>query len=187
MEIPDDVVKKIEEVPYEGEVWDFETECHVFHAGLGRNLVHNTGPRRGEAFATSNFARQVAEIEAGQRDPVIRVGDLAPTRDFSDVRDIVRGYWRLLEAGTPGEVYNLCSGKDRSIDWVLHFLIRQSSATDVEVRVDPARLRPSDVPILRGSAERAAKAVGWEPKIPIEQTLTDLLDYWRQRVKAGVR
>jgi GDP-4-dehydro-6-deoxy-D-mannose reductase len=148
---------------------------------------NHSGPRRGDAFATSNFARQVAEIEAGLREPVIRVGDLTPTRDFSDVRDIVRGYWRLLEAGTPGEVYNLCSGKDRSIDWVLHFLIRQSSATDVEVRVDPARLRPSDVPMLRGSAERAAKAVGWEPQIPLEQTLTDLLDYWRQRVKAGVR
>ncbi len=161
-------------------------KSYGLHIVRARAFNHS-GPRRGDAFATSNFAKQVAEIEAGLREPVVRAGDLTPTRDFSDVRDIVRGYWRLLETGTPGEVYNLCSGKDRSIEWVLRFLIRQSSVTDVEVRVDPARLRPSDVPMLRGSAEKAAKAVGWEPQIPLEQTLTDLLDYWRQRVKAGLR
>jgi GDP-4-dehydro-6-deoxy-D-mannose reductase len=144
---------------------------------------NHTGPRRGESFATSNFAKQVAEIEAGLRPPVIHVGDLKPTRDFSDVRDIVRGYWLLLERGTAGEVYNLCSGKDWSIERVLQFLVSKSKITGIDVREDPARLRPSDVPILRGSAEKIEHALGWCPRIPLEDTLTDLMEYWRQRVR----
>jgi GDP-4-dehydro-6-deoxy-D-mannose reductase len=148
---------------------------------------NHSGPRRGENFATSNFAKQVAEIEAGRREPVIHVGDLTPTRDFSDVRDIVRGYWLLLDRGTPGEVYNLCSGKDWSIERVLHFLLAQSTATGIEVREDPARLRPSDVPILRGSAEKIEQALGWRPRIGLEETLTDLLEYWRQRIRSSAR
>jgi GDP-4-dehydro-6-deoxy-D-mannose reductase len=143
---------------------------------------NHTGPRRGEAFATSNFAKQIAKIEAGAAPPVIHVGDLKPTRDFSDVRDIVRGYWQLLEHGTPGEVYNLCSGEDWSIERVLQFLVSRSTVSSIDVRVDPSRLRPSDVPILRGSAAKAEKAVGWHRTIPLEQTLADLLDYWRHRI-----
>jgi hypothetical protein len=185
--VPEDVLKKIEEVPYTGEVWDFETDDHVFHAGLGRNLVHNTGPRRGDTFATSNFAKQVAEIEAGLREPVMLVGDLKPTRDFSDVRDIIQGYWLLLERGAPGEVYNLCSGVDWPIERVLNFFIERSRARHIEIRQDPARLRPSDLPVLRGSAEKAQQAVGWRPAIPLEKTLTDLLEYWRQRVQSRVK
>jgi len=145
---------------------------------------NHSGPRRGETFATSNFAKQVAEIEAGLREPFVLVGDLKPTRDFSDVRDIVRGYWTLLERGEPGEVYNLCSGVDRSIEWVLGFYLGQARVKGIEVRTDPARLRPSDVPVLRGSADKLEKATGWRPAIPLEQTLTDLLEYWRQRVRS---
>jgi GDP-4-dehydro-6-deoxy-D-mannose reductase len=148
---------------------------------------NHTGPRRGDAFATSNFAKQIAETEAGLRPPVVFVGDLKPTRDFSDVRDIVRGYWALLEDGTAGEVYNLCSGVDWSIERMLNFLIGRSTATGLEVRVDPARLRPSDVPVLRGSAEKIERAVGWRPRIPLEQTLGDLLEYWRQRIRTHAR
>ncbi len=144
---------------------------------------NHTGPRRGETFATSNFARQVAEIEAGVREPVVSVGDLKPTRDFSDVRDIVRGYWALLDHGVAGEVYNLCSGKDHAIEWVLNFLLARSKVPRIEVRQDPSRLRPSDVPVLRGSSEKAERATGWRPTIPLEQTLNDLLEYWRQRIK----
>jgi GDP-4-dehydro-6-deoxy-D-mannose reductase len=165
-------------------VWDFETEDHVFHAGLGRNLVHNTGPRRGETFATSNFAKQIAEMEAGLREPVVHVGDLKPTRDFSDVRDIVGGYWLLLERGTPGEVYNLCSGVDWSIERMLNFLIERSTLSHIEIRQDSARLRPSDVPVLRGCREKIERALGWHGVIPLEQTLSDLLEYWRRRIKA---
>jgi len=144
---------------------------------------HHTGPRRSDNFSTSTFARQIAEIEAGLREPVVVAGDLKPVRDFSDVRDIVRGYWDLLERGTAGEVYNLCSGVDWTIERMLTFLISQSSVPGIEIRTDVARLRPSDVPVLRGSYEKIARAVGWRPRIPLEQTLTDLLDYWRQRIR----
>jgi len=144
---------------------------------------NHSGPRRGEAFATSNFAKQVAEIEMGLRRPVVEVGDLKPSRDFSDVRDIVRGYWDLLERGTPGEVYNLCSGVDWSIERMLNFLLSQSTVRGIEVRTDPTRLRPSDIPVLRGSFEKIEQAVGWRPCIPLEQTLGDLLEYWRRRLR----
>jgi GDP-D-mannose dehydratase len=187
LEIPDDIVKKIEPVPYEGEVWDFETEDHVFHAGLGRNLVHNTGPRRGDVFVESNFGRQVAEIEAGLRDPVIHVGDLKPRRDYSDVRDIVRGYWALLERGEPGEVYNLCSGRSWAIQQVLDLLLEQSRIKGIRVETDPARLRPSDVPVLEGDPGKIEKATGWKVEIPFERTLKDLLAYWRQRTWSSSR
>ncbi|PYN26395.1 MAG: GDP-mannose 4,6-dehydratase [Candidatus Rokuibacteriota bacterium] len=148
---------------------------------------NHTGPRRGDTFATSNFAKQIAEMEAGLREPVVQVGDLKPTRDFSDVRDVVRGYWLLLERGTPGEVYNLCSGVDWSIERVLSFLIGRSTLSHIEIRQDPARLRPSDVPVLRGSRAKIESALGWRGTIPLEQTLTDLLEYWRQRLAARPR
>ncbi|MGH7356298.1 MAG: GDP-mannose 4,6-dehydratase, partial [Candidatus Rokuibacteriota bacterium] len=110
--------------------------------------------------------------------------DLKPTRDFSDVRDVVRGYWALLEGGTAGEVYNLCSGVEWSIERMLNFLIGQSSVRPIAVRPDPARMRPSDVPVLRGSAEKIEQALGWRREIPLERTLTDLLDYWRRRLRS---
>ena len=142
---------------------------------------NHEGPRRGDGFVTSNFARQIAEIEAGLRPPVIHVGNLEARRDYSDVRDIVRGYWRLLEAGTPGEVYNLCSGRQWAIRDVLEFLLDRSRVRDIKVEVDPNRLRPSDVPLLLGDPSKIKRAVGWEATTPFEQTLDDLLDYWRGR------
>jgi len=187
LEVSDDVIKKIEAVAYEGEVWDFETEDHVFHAGIGQNLVHNTGPRRGDVFVESNFARQVAETEAGLREPVIHVGDLAPRRDYSDVRDIVQGYWSLLERGEPGEVYNLCRGRSWSIQDVLDMLLGQSTVKGITVKTDPERLRPSDVMILEGDASKIEKATGWTPSIPFEWTLAELLDYWRARIRLAAR
>ena len=158
-------------------------KSYGMHIVRARAFNH-TGPRRGETFATSNFAKQIAEMEAGLREPVVHVGDLKPTRDFSDVRDIVRGYWVLLERGTPGEVYNLCSGVDWSIERVLNFLIERSTLSHVEVRQDPARFRPSDVPVLRGSREKIERELGWRGVIPLEQTLADLLEYWRRRIKS---
>jgi GDP-D-mannose dehydratase len=183
LDIPDDIVKKIEVVPYDGEVWDFETEDHVFHAGLGRNLVHNTGPRRGEVFVESNLAKQVAEIEAGVSEPVVHVGDLRPRRDFSDVRDIVRGYWLLLERGVPGEVYNLCSGRAWAIQEVLDFLLDHATVKGITVTADPARFRPSDVMVLEGDPSKVENATGWKTEIPLQRTLAELLNYWRERVR----
>jgi GDP-4-dehydro-6-deoxy-D-mannose reductase len=142
---------------------------------------HHTGPGRGEAFAESSFARQIAEIEAGLRPPVLRVGNLEAVRDYTDVRDVVRAYWALLERGEGGEVYNVCSGRGRAIRELLEELLGMSPAR-VEVQVDPARLRPSDVPVLIGDPARLRSATGWEPRVPLEQTLADLLESWRQRV-----
>ena len=148
---------------------------------------NHEGPRRGDVFVTSNFARQIAEIEAGLREPVLYVGDLTPRRDYSDVRDIVRGYWLLLEKGEPGEVYNLCSGTSWPIQQVLDFLLGQSKVKGIGIKVDPARLRPSDVMILEGDPGKVFKATGWKVEIPFERTLTELLDYWRQRTRASSR
>ena len=144
---------------------------------------NHTGPRRGDVFVTSNFAKQIAEIEAGQRPPVIHVGDLNPKRDFTDVRDIVRAYWLSLEHCSLGEVYNVASGKAYRIKEVLKILL-DNSGQDIEVVEDPERLRPSDVPLLLGDNSRFCKATGWIPEIPFEQTAKDLLDYWRERTPA---
>ena len=148
---------------------------------------NHEGPRRGEVFVTSNFAKQVAEIEAGLREPTICVGDLTPRRDFSDVRDIVRGYWQLLEQGEPGEVYNLCSGRSWAIQEVLEFFLDHSRVKKITVETDPARMRPSDVMILEGDPSKIRQATGWEVEIPFEQTLKDLLAYWRQRTMSSAR
>ena len=108
---------------------------------------------------------------------------LKARRDYTDVRDIVRGYWLLLEKGTPGEVYNLCSGKSHAIQEILDFFLANSTVRRIEVREDPARLRPSDLPNLYGSPARIHAATGWQAAIPFEQTLKDVLGYWRERVR----
>jgi len=142
---------------------------------------NHTGPRRGEVFVTSNFSKQIAMIEKGKQEPVIRVGNLEAIRDFTDVRDMVRGYWLAATKGEPGEVYNICSGKGYRIKDILDMLLSMSKAK-VEVKVDPDRLRPSDVPVLIGDNTKFREKTGWEPKIPFEKTVEDLLNYWRQRV-----
>ncbi|HHY47980.1 MAG TPA: GDP-mannose 4,6-dehydratase [Firmicutes bacterium] len=143
---------------------------------------NHTGPRRGEVFVTSNFARQIAEIEWGLREPVIRVGNLEARRDFTDVRDMVRAYWLSLDKGQPGEVYNIASGKCYKISEVLDMLLGLSKVT-VKIEQDPGRMRPSDVPILLGDYSKFAERTGYAPEIPFENTLRDLLNYWRERVR----
>jgi GDP-4-dehydro-6-deoxy-D-mannose reductase len=142
---------------------------------------NHTGPRRGDVFVTSNFARQIAEIEKGTRPPVIHVGNLEAKRDFTDVRDTVRAYWLALEKGEPGEVYNIGTGTTISMKDMLDMLLALSSVK-VEVRVDPDRLRPSDVQILYADVTKFKALTGWAPQIPFAVTLKDLLDYWRARV-----
>jgi len=142
---------------------------------------NHTGPRRGEVFAESSFAKQIAEIEKGLRQPIIYVGNLEAQRDYTDVRDMVRGYFLAATEGEPGEVYNICSGKAWKIGDVLDYLISLSKVK-VKVKKDPTRMRPSDVPILIGDNTKFHRQTGWEPKIPLEKTFRDLLDYWRERV-----
>jgi len=143
---------------------------------------NHAGPRRGEVFFTSTFAKQIAEIEKGKRQPpVLLVGELEAKRDLTDVRDIVRGYWLALEKGVPGEVYNIGSGVTRRVGDVLDLLVAQSTAK-IQIQQDPARLRPSDVLILWADASKLRQQTGWEPVIPFEQTMRDELNYWRARV-----
>ena len=141
---------------------------------------NHEGPRRGPVFVASDFAKQIADIEKGRRPPVLSVGNLDAKRDFTDVRDMVRAYWLALEKGEPGEVYNICSGSAWTIRKVLDQLLSMTQAK-IEVKQDPARLRPSDVPVLIGDNSRFVKATGWKPTIPFEQTLRDMLEYWRAR------
>jgi len=152
---------------------------------LRTRTFHHTGPGRGETFAESSFARQIAEIEAGKRPPVLHVGNLDAVRDYTDVRDVVRAYWALLDRGTAGEVYNVCSGRGRRIRDLLEVLLAASGAS-VEVRVDKDRLRPSDVPALVGDPARLREATGWQPRVPLEDSLRELLQDWRERVSASV-
>lgn len=142
---------------------------------------NHEGPRRGEIFVTSNFARQLALIEAGKQLPVIKVGNLKAQRDFSDVRDIVVAYKLALDAGESGEVYNLCSEKAVAIEDMLNILIKLSGQK-VSIEEDPSRMRPSDVMILKGSSKKFKILTNWQPKYTLEQTLSDLLQYWRKRV-----
>lgn len=142
---------------------------------------NHTGPRRGEVFVTSNFAKQIASIELGLQEPVLRVGNLEAVRDFTDVRDMVRAYWLAVEKGKPGEVYNIASGHGITIRAMLDMLLGQARVA-VRVETDPARLRPSDVEVLIGDSSKFRADTGWEPRIPLAKTLTDLLDYWRQQL-----
>jgi GDP-4-dehydro-6-deoxy-D-mannose reductase len=141
---------------------------------------NHEGPRRGPVFVASDFAKQIADIEKGRRDAVLSVGNLEARRDFTDVRDMVRAYWLALEKCEPGEVYNICSGTAWRIRDLLDQLLSLSKVR-IEVKQDPARLRPSDVPVLLGDYSKFHAATGWKPTIPFEQTLADMLDYWRAR------
>src|SRR5262245_27457189 len=143
---------------------------------------NHEGPRRGDVFVTSNFARQIAEIEAGRRKPEMLVGNLKAQRDYTDVRDVVQGYWLLLERGEPGEVYNLSSGRAWAIQDVLDFLLKEASVRGISVRIDPSRIRPSDVQVLVGDSAKVRAVTGWQPRIPFDDTLRDLLEYWRDRL-----
>lgn len=143
---------------------------------------NHTGPRRGEVFATSNFSKQVAEIEKGLKKPVMEVGNLDARRDFSDVRDVVKAYWLSLHKCDFGEVYNICSGKAISIQELLDMILGFSEVKNIKVVQDPSRMRPSDVPILEGNCDKFKKKTGWKPEIPLERTIEDLLNYWRERV-----
>ncbi len=159
---------------------------YQYHQSYGLRVIrtrgfNHTGPRRGQVFVTSNFCSQVAAIENGFQEPVIRVGNLDAIRDFTDVRDMVRAYWLAVNKATPGEVYNIATGEGIHIRDLLQKILAQSKV-EVKVEVDPERLRPSDVEILIGDSSKFRADTGWEPRIPFDQTLTDLLEYWRHRM-----
>jgi len=146
-----------------------------------RAFTH-TGPRRGAVFAESSFAKQIAEIEAGEKEPVIYVGNLDSVRTFMDVRDIVNAYWLALEKGIPGEVYNIGGEVTKKVGDMLNTLLDLSPVgKKIKVEVDAKLLRPSDVTLQIPSTEKFRERTGWKPRMPFEKTMTDLLDYWRSK------
>jgi GDP-4-dehydro-6-deoxy-D-mannose reductase len=161
--------------------------AYQYHKSYGLKTVvtrafNHTGPRRGDVFVTSNFSKQIVEIEKNIRKPVISVGNLNAKRDFTDVRDMVKAYWLALQKGDPGEVYNICSGKAITIKSVLNMLIELSAAKDIKIEEDEKRMRPSDVEVLEGDCSKFKEKTGWEQAIPLEQTMKDILEYWRGKV-----
>jgi GDP-4-dehydro-6-deoxy-D-mannose reductase len=142
---------------------------------------NHMGPRQDPSFMSAAFARQIAEIEAGLAPPQIRVGNLDARRDLTDVRDTVRAYRLMVERGTPDRPYNICTGRAVVVRELLDTLV-SLARVQVRIVVDPQRYRPNDTPVVLGDASRAARELGWTPAIALEQTATDLLDYWRMHV-----
>ena len=144
---------------------------------------NHTGPGQTDAFVVAAFAQQVARIAAGLQPPVLQVGDLSPLRDFLDVRDVCAAYAQVLAADlTPGAILNVASGQSRRIGDVLRDLLHAAGVT-ADIQTDPARLRPSDIPIAAGDAGRL-RALGWAPAVPWAQTVADTLAYWRHKIAA---
>ncbi len=161
--------------------------AYQYHRSYGMKIVltrafNHTGPRRGDVFVTSNFSKQVAEIEQGAK-PVMYVGNLDAQRDFTDVRDVVKAYWLAVTKAKFGDVYNVCSGKARTIRSILELLLGLSDVKNIQVKRDPSRIRPSDVEILQGDCSKFRKQTGWRPVIRFERTMKDLLDYWRGGIR----
>lgn len=144
-------------------------------------MFTHTGPRRGDVFAESAFAKQIAAAELRLREAVVRVGNLNSVRTICDVRDAVRAYWIMVNKCKPGEVYNIGGNRTMTVgEWLSKLL--SFSAVKFEVRVVPELLRPSDVTLQIPSTEKFQKETGWQPEIPFEKTLLDILDYWREEL-----
>ena len=175
---------------------EFYTKVEGLDIVIARQFPH-TGPGQTADFVCPDWARQIVQIERGESEPVILVGNLDVKRDFCDVRDVVKAYILLMRKGLRGKVYNVCSGKALALREILDFLVGEAETGPphsperpgikagrhqaIKVQVDPAKLRKTDVPLLLGSNSKLVAETGWSPRIPIEQTLRDLLAYWREK------
>jgi GDP-4-dehydro-6-deoxy-D-mannose reductase len=162
--------------------------CRGYAALYGLDAVmtrsfNHTGPGQRDDFVLSSFARQIAEIKLGRREPLIVVGNLEARRDFLDVADVCEAYTALLQKGKRGETYNVCSGRSYRIRDLLDDLC-EAGGVEVEIEVDPKRLRPTDTPELRGDPAKIRADTGWEPRIPIGETLRSLIRYWMDELGA---
>jgi len=159
---------------------------YQYHKSYGMKIIrtrpfHTTGPRRSKGFVCSSLARQIALIEKNKQKPVISVGNLNIKRDFTDVRDMVRAYWFIMQKGKAGEVYNISSGRAYSIRRILAILLALTEKR-IKIKVDSERIRDNDVPLFVGDCSKLRKLTGWKSKIGLDETLEDLLNYWRKEV-----
>lgn len=153
---------------------------------MSTRMFTHTGPRRGDVFAESSFAKQIAMIEAGMMEPVVKTGNLQSLRTWSDVRDAVRAYFMLVtENPIPGEYYNIGGSFSCSVEDMLHHLISLSTCKHIQVEQESARLRPLDADLQLPDTTKFEAHTGWRPEIPFEKTMEDLLNYWRARVASG--
>jgi GDPmannose 4,6-dehydratase len=163
----------------------FYAEAYGQKIVVTRMFTH-TGPRRGDVFAESTFAKQIALIEQGRIPPVVKVGNLDSLRTWSDVRDAVRAYHMLVTTNPlPGETYNIGGTFSCTVRQMLHYLLSLSRRRDIRIEVDPMRLRPIDADLQVPDARKFREHTGWVPEISFEQTMSDLLEYWRKRINAG--
>ena len=156
-------------------VWSDELPVYITRS------FNHTGPGQADGYVSSSFARQVAEVERGTREPLIRVGNLGARRDFTDVRDVAAAYCAIVERGQPGRPYNVCRGEAVSIREVLDELVRLSRVP-VQVVVDPERYHALDARLMVGDPTRLKTETGWSPRYSLHETLRDLLDDWRTRL-----
>ena len=166
--------------------WVGRMFCNAFglQVVITRAFMH-VGPGQPATFATADWARQIALAEAGAREPVLEVGNLDLAREYGDVRDVVDAYLAALESGYPGEPYNVATGDARPLREVVATLTRLARV-EMEVRVDPSKIRPADPPVLEGSAAKLHRLTGWRPRRGFEETLAEVLEHWRKRVAEAV-
>ena len=166
---------------------DLMAQQYWFNFGMPTVRVrsfNHIGPGQSDSFVASAFARQIAEIEAGRQEPILRVGNLEAERDYTDVRDMVRAYWLALQHGAPGGVYNVGSGASHSVRELLDGLLKLS-AIEIRVEQDPQRLRPSDVACTVCNPASLFEATGWRPSISLRESLADVLQFWRNYTRAS--
>lgn len=161
--------------------------AYIYTKGYQMNIImvrafNHIGPGQAPAFVVSDFCKQVAEMECGQKPPTLYVGNLDAQRDFTDVRDVVTAYALLIQKGEPGQTYNVGSSKAVPIQTLLNAIVALA-AVPISVEISPEKLRPADIPIIEASISKLQKCTGWVPRIPLSQTIEETLNYWRQITK----
>ncbi len=189
---PEDIPVKEDTLLRAGNIYAVTKACQgmlgeVYSRAYGMDIImvrafNHIGPKQAPQFVISDFCRQVARIEKGLNEPVIYVGNLSARRDFTDVRDIVRAYELLMRKGKRGETYNVGSGTAVSIESMLKKILSLSDA-EIDVRTDPSKLRPSDVPVIAADISKITADTGWKPEISVDETIKNILDHWREAEK----
>lgn len=188
--LPDETPVNEQVTPRPGNIYAATKTCqnmlgNIYSRAYGMQLImvrafNHIGPNQAPIFVASDFCKQVAEIESGKKPPTLHVGNLSAKRDFTDVRDVVRAYGLLIQNGKSGETYNIGSGHAISIQELLDIILSLSD-TEILVSTDPARLRPSDIPIIEADISKLQETICWHPEISLKQTLLETLNYWREK------